>query len=170
MRALRAVPSMLCSSLHTAMGKKALAVKRATVRAVRSTLLSEDERDFLRTNAGYEGSPHHKRRPGDFGLTPPVAPRPDKTLCDEAGVTQRAMAQALFAKAIEAGLVSNTTAAPGFPKLLWVVDEQGQVFEAMYGGRQAGRYHGYPIRRADPLSAQVSEAWARRQCQSSISK
>lgn len=34
----------------------------------------------------YIGSPSHKRNPGDFGLAPPAQPRPDKTLCDEAGI------------------------------------------------------------------------------------
>ena len=42
-------------------------------------------------------------------------------------------------------LVSEATASDGLPKQLWVVDEHGQVFEAMYGGSVAGRYHGYPI-------------------------
>ena len=40
-----------------------------------------------------------KRSPGDFGLEPPAAPRPDKTLCDEAGVTARATAQGLLTRA-----------------------------------------------------------------------
>jgi hypothetical protein len=33
-------------------------------------------------NIGYTGNPEHKRRPGDYGLIPPIAPRPGKTLCD----------------------------------------------------------------------------------------
>src|SRR5271170_205021 len=30
----------------------------------------------------YGGNPEHKSDPGDFGLTPPATPKPDKTLCD----------------------------------------------------------------------------------------
>ena len=74
------------------MGRKALEVKQTTVRHLRATPLSDEERTFLQKNATYEGSPYHKRNPGDFGLTPPAAPRPDKTLCDEAGITSRSVA------------------------------------------------------------------------------
>lgn len=142
------------------MGKTALEVKSATERRIRTTPLTDEERMALRSVAVYEGSPHHKRKPGDFGLTPPAAPRPDKTLCDEAGVFKRSVADGLFALALERGLVSEATAADGLPKQLWVVDEEGRVFEAMYGGSVRGRYHGYPIRRADPLFSAVTKAWA----------
>jgi len=144
------------------MGKKAISVRRVTKRSIRATLLTAEERDFLRKNAGYEGIAYHKRSPGDFGLTPPAAPRPDKTLCDEANVTRRAIADTLLARAINGGLVSDATGAPGFPKQLWVVAEDGQVFEAMYGGSSTGLYHGYPIRRNDPFFDEVIHAWGRR--------
>jgi hypothetical protein len=146
------------------MGKKALAVRKATIRTIRATLLSSAERDYLRTNATYEGSGHHKGSPGDFGLTPPMAPRADKTLCDEAGIHRVAVATELFCRAIDAGLVSDNTVASGMPKHLWVVDGNGRVFEAMYGGSRTGCYHGYPIRRTDPLFDQIIEVWAARQC------
>jgi len=141
------------------MGKKALEVKKVTVRRIRATRLTEAERQAMRTGAAYEGSAHHKRNRGDFGLTPPAAPRPDKTLCDEAGILERDVARRLFERAIDRGLVSEPTATNGMPKQLWVVDEQGRVFEAMYGGSVAGRYHGYPIRRADPLFGKITRAW-----------
>jgi hypothetical protein len=141
------------------MGKKATSMRRVTRRALRAMRLTAEERDFLRQNGGYEGSAYHKRSPGDFGLTPPAAPRPDKTLCDEAGLTRRADADALLAQAIDGGLASEATGAPGFPKQLWVLAQDGQVFEAMYGGSRMGLYHGYPIRRSDPLFDQVVTAW-----------
>ena len=141
------------------MGRKALEVKQTTVRHLRATPLSDEERTFLQKNATYEGSPVHKRNPGDFGLTPPAAPRPDKTLCDEAGITHRSVAVALLARAIEHGLVSVSTESGGFPKQLWALDDDGRVFEAMYGGSKAGCYHGYPIRQTDPLFEQVTDAW-----------
>jgi hypothetical protein len=141
------------------MGKKASTARRITKRTMRATPLTDQERKFLREHAGYEGISYHKRSPGDFGLTPPAAPRPDKTLCDEANVSQRAVAAALLARAIEGGLASDTEGAPGFPKHLWVVDETGQVFEAMYGGSRVGLYHGFPIRRVDPWFDEVVRAW-----------
>lgn len=141
------------------MGTKANAVRRITKRTMRKLPLSDSERSFLMKNARYEGISYHKRSPGDFGLTPPAAPRPDKTLCDEAKITQRAQASALLNRAIEGGLASDAMVADGFPKQLWVVDEDGQVFEAMYGGSSVGLYHGYPIRRNDPWYDEVMRAW-----------
>ena len=153
------------------MGRRALEVKRVTRRRIREGLLSEEERVGLQQRAAYEGSPFHKRSPGDFGLTPPAAPRPDKTLCDEAGVTTRSAADALFTRAIGAGLVSEATAGDGFPKQLWVVEDgrQPRAFEAIYGGSRAGRYHGYPIRRSDPFFEVLLSEWRKRRCDSSSS-
>jgi hypothetical protein len=141
------------------MGERANRARRETEREIRATRLSPEEKAFLRENAGYEGSPLHKRNPGDFGLPRPTYPRPDKTLCDEAGVTSREAAQSLFHRAIETGLVSAAKAKRKFPKQMWVVDEQRRVFEAIYGGSRAGLYHGYPIRRNDPLFGEVLAAW-----------
>jgi len=139
------------------MGTKAQELRRMTRRKVRATRLSDDEKAHLRRNAGYEGSPYHKRNPGDFGLVPPSVPRPDKTLCDEAGVRSKQEALRLFALAVEQGLVSEATTHGDYPKELWVVDEHGRVFEGMYGGSRDGRYHGYPIRRSDPLHQRIRE-------------
>lgn len=143
------------------MGNKAKELRRVTRRTLRATPLTDQEREFLRNHARYEGVSYHKRSPGDFGLTPPASPRPDKTLCDEAMVTRRAIADQLLARAIDGGLVSQAEAAPNFPKQMWVVDDRGQVFEAMYGGSRAGLYHGYPIRHTDPWFDEVVETWER---------
>jgi hypothetical protein len=62
-------------------------------------------------------------------------------------------------QAIDGGLASEGFGAPGFPKQLWVVAADGQAFEAMYGGSRTGDYHGYPIRRSDPLFDKVVTAW-----------
>lgn len=144
------------------MGRRATRARRATERRIRSTRLAEPEKALLRAQAFYEGSPFHKRNPGDFGLTPPAAPRPDATLCDETRVLELATARRLFAEAIDGGLVSEAGTGE-FPKELWVVGADGQVFEAMYGGSRAGAYHGYPIRRSDPWFDVVTRAWTARE-------
>lgn len=141
------------------MGKKAQMLRKETRRRIRSTPLTDEERDYLKKYACYEGSPLHKRNPGNFGLTPPAAPRPDKTLCDEAGIFSRRLANELFGKGIERGLVSEVTGYDRFPKYIWIVDEDGRVFEANYGGSHNGCYHGYPIRHSDPLFEQIGKAW-----------
>ena len=140
------------------MGARARQARKETRRRIRAERLTQDERAHLSENASYEGSPYHKRNPGDFGLTPPARPRPDATLCDEAGVFSKAKAADLLAIAIERGIVSEATAAGVFPKQMWVYDGNN-VFEAMYGGSQTGCYHGYPIRRSDPLFDRIVAAW-----------
>jgi len=131
------------------MGSKSLQARKITERTIRSTSLSAGEKAFLLKNAAYEGSPLHKRNPGDFGLTPSAAPRPHKTLCDEAKIFKLAEANRLLKIGIEQGLVSEYE-EQGFPKNIWIV-QGDQVLEAMYGGSRTGRYHGYPIRNTDPL-------------------
>lgn len=146
------------SNFTGTVGAKARKARKETERRIRAERLSAEEQQFLRANARYEGSPLHKRAPGDFGLSPPASPRPDKTLCDDAGIFARANASDLLSLAIDRGLVSEGMAAKRFPKQMWVVDG-GRVFEAMYGGSQTGCYHGYPVRRSDPLFDHIVALW-----------
>jgi hypothetical protein len=144
------------------MGTKSTQARKATERFLRPDSLTDEERAFLKANAAYEGSPFHKKNPNDFGLTPPTyAVRPEKTLCNEAGITQKQIAIDLFARAIDVGLISAAWTAR-FPKQMWVVDDGEQVFELMYGGSRPGRYHGYPIRLRDPWSEEVKRIWRER--------
>ncbi len=142
------------------MGERARKIREETERSLRDTPLTDAQRRFLREQARYEGSPLHKKEPNNFGLIPPTSPRLDKTLCDEAGIVDKQVADGLFALALEVGLVSAKDKVEGFPAQMWVVDAEGRVFELIYGGSRAGRYHGYPIRRANPLFAKVAAAWA----------
>jgi len=105
----------------------------------------------------YSGSPEHKRNPGDFGLSPPSAPRPGKTLCDEVEIQNRAEALEL----LRAGLQRGTFSAQerdGWPQNVWAVTEDGEALEAQLEGH--GVYHGYPIAEADPFREKVLERWA----------
>ena len=40
----------------------------------------------LASRVSYTGNPEHKEKPGDFGLTPPIQPRLDKSKCDRIGI------------------------------------------------------------------------------------
>ncbi len=139
------------------MGKRIASLRKATIRRIRSTPLSAEEAELLST-IDYEGSPYHKRVPGNFNLPEPPRPRHDKTLCDEAEIFTVEQVEALKEKALEQHLVSEATTVEGFPKQIWVVDESGNVFEAMHGGSQNNTYHGYPIRESDPLADEVRAA------------
>jgi len=141
------------------MGRRATEAIESSERSLRPARATEIEKALLSAKAIYEGSPYHKRNPGDFGLTPPALPRKDKTLCDEAQVHEARVARDLLQRAIERGLVSEAFNNLGFPKQLWVVDDDGRVFELMYGGSKTGAYHGYPVRRSDPFFDEVLDAW-----------
>ncbi len=106
----------------------------------------------------YVGSPYHKRNPGDFGLDPPSLPRPDKTLCDPAGIFRKSAAQELLLAGVRRGLVSERF-EDGFPQNVWAVTPQGIPLEAQLQNRLNGEYHGYPLPSSDPLSEAVCQWW-----------
>lgn len=106
----------------------------------------------------YVGSPFHKRKPGDFGLTPPVQPRPDKTLCDGARIFEPQVAQDLLVKGLKAGLISVQHRGD-FPQYIWAVSTDGIALEAQLDNVDRGTYHGYPMGFGDPLAKGVQERW-----------
>lgn len=126
-------------------------------RRLREPWLPHEDRDALCARATYAGNPAHKLNPGDFGLTPPASPRPDKTLCDRAGVFARATAQALLESGIRRGLVSSSYRGT-LPRNIWAVSD-GVAFEAQLENEGLATYHGYPMLEADPLRAEVIAWW-----------
>ncbi len=106
----------------------------------------------------YVGSPFHKRKPGDFGLTPPSQPRPNKTLCDGVRIFQRQLAQELLEKGVRFGLVSVQRRGD-FPQNIWAVTSSGIALEAQLDNVERGTYHGYPMVHGDPLAREVVKWW-----------
>lgn len=117
---------------------------------------SEEVRKKLAKKVAYVGHPHHKREPGDFKLIPPAQPRPDKTLCDGAGIIRHAEAKRWLLEGIRRGIISDYT-EDGFPKNVWAVTDQGIVLEAR--GDETGAYHGYPLFEPDPFRQIVLRRW-----------
>jgi hypothetical protein len=108
----------------------------------------------------YTGSPYHKRKPGDFGLTPPSQPRPDKTLCDMVGITSKLEAWRLLRNGVRKGLISVQRRGE-FPQNIWSVTQDGIPLEAMLEDRVQGTYHGYPLASHDDFGDEVLERWNR---------
>lgn len=125
-------------------------------RRVMDTPPPQEARKELASRVTYVGHPHHKREPGDFKLSPPAQPRPDKTLCDGAGIKNRANARRWLLEGIRRGITSNYT-EHGFPKNVWAVTDQGIVLEARGDGK--GNYHGYPLFEPDPFRQVVLQCW-----------
>jgi hypothetical protein len=123
-----------------------------------------DDPDDLRrlaNDVGYGGNPEHKRNPGDFGLTPPASPRPDKTLCDSVEIFQLGAALRLLRLGVERGLVSEQWRGC-FPQNIWSVTDKGVPLEAELENQGTGRYHGYPMPETDPFRDKVLEVWRER--------
>ena len=97
----------------------------------------------LAKEARYVGSAHHKSKPADYRFTPPVSPRPNKSLCDGKRIVKKREAKELFRRGLSRGMMSPYP-ENGFPKYVWAVDRDGEVYEAKLGddGRS---YHGYAL-------------------------
>ena len=104
-----------------------------------------DPADLARlvTEARYVGSAHHKSRSADYRFMPPVSPRPNKSLCDGKRPVKKREAISLFCQGLSRGMVSRYP-ENGFPKYVWAVDQDGEVYEAKVGG-DGQSYHGYAL-------------------------
>ncbi len=118
-----------------------------------------EELKELASKVSYGGNPEHKRNPGDFGLTPPAMPKPDKTLCDTVRIFKRMEAIRLLRKGVRMGLVSIRE-INGFPQNIWSISREGHPLEAQLENSDQGIYHGYPMPENDPLRQQVMEKWS----------
>ena len=112
----------------------------------------------LVAQVSYGGNPEHKRNPGDFGLTPPTSPRPDKTLCDVVGLFSRSIALGHLQCGIRKGLISIQTRG-NFPQNIWAVTDSGEPLEAQLENSDRGVYHGYPMPESDPFRDEVLQQW-----------
>ena len=117
-----------------------------------------EELTQLASKVSYGGNPEHKRNPGNFGLTPPAIPRPDKTLCDTVGIFKRMEATRLLRKGVRKGLISIRE-NNGFPQNIWSISKEGYPLEAQLENQDQGIYHGYPMPENDPFRLLVLEKW-----------
>jgi hypothetical protein len=108
----------------------------------------------------YGGNPEHKSQPSDFCLSPPMNPRPGKTLCDKVRQFTKADAIELVRAGFKRGMVSIQERG-GWPQNVWSVLED-QVFEAQLENRGQGVYHGYPMPSDDDFRQLVFREWNRR--------
>ena len=139
----------------------AMTAKRTTFNAKRSIAEAPSAEDLNRwgQTVRYGGNSEHKKNPGDFGLTPPVSPRADKTLCDGAKIFERKLALGLLKEGIRRGLVSSQI-RQGYPQNIWAVTDEGIPLEAQLENPGNGTYHGYPMPENDAFRVKVTEKWS----------
>jgi hypothetical protein len=136
--------------------------KRRSFNPKRKVTASPPAQPGLEVLAGrvkYGGNPEHKRRPGDFGLTLPAQPRPDKSLCYTTGIFERGLAEDLLRRGVLRGLISERASDAGYPQNIWSVTDAGIPLEAQLENPDLGVYHGYPMPEADPFRHEVLERW-----------
>jgi hypothetical protein len=104
----------------------------------------------LAVQVQYVGSPLHKKNPGDFCLTPPSKPHPDKTLCDSVNLFTKKAAQDFLQQGLQNGMISMQT-RNGWPQNIWWITDKQQPLEAQLDNQEKGTYHGYPLTQADPF-------------------
>jgi len=124
-------------------------------------MFSPDERRRMATTVVYGGNPQHKRSPGDYGLTPPSQPRPDKTLCDGNRPIAKAEATELLRKGLDKGMCSHCSSQE-WPQNVWAVSLDGEIFEAQLENREQGAYHGYPVPVDDDFRRVIQREWENR--------
>ena len=124
--------------------------KRALGTSCDDLLLDASLREVLSNSVRYTGNPGHKRNPGNFNLVPSSAPRQNATLCDDAVVIKHQTALRLLRQGIRQGLISKQI-RNSYPAQVWVVRNDGVVFEAQLENEERGEYHGYPLPLSDPF-------------------
>jgi hypothetical protein len=137
-------------------------IRRRSFNPKRKITANPPERADLEALAGRVrsgGNPEHKRRPGDFGLPTPAQPRPDKSLCDTAGVFERGLAEDLLRRGVLRGLIRERASDAGYPQNVRSVTDAGIPLEAQLENPDLGVDHGYPMPEADPFRQEVLERW-----------
>lgn len=122
---------------------------------------SSDKRQAQAELARYGGNPEHKTRPGDYGLNPPASPRPMKTLCDARRPFLKKEAETLLKEGIKRGMISHI-GTEAWPKHVWAVSDEQEVFEAQLENSDQGVYHGYPLPLDDDFRGVVLSEWQKR--------
>jgi hypothetical protein len=123
-------------------------------------LLTVAQRAELAQAVKYVASGHHKRNPADYGLER-TNPRPTKSLCDLVKIVPLDEAKAMLGKGILQGMFSDFFFEE-YPKFIWCVDADGEVYEAKTNPVTRGVYHGYRLEEDDNMRANIERVWNQR--------
>ena len=107
----------------------------------------------------YGGNSKHKQYPHLFALPPFEGERGDATLCDQHagfGPDDMTSVPRLLKRGVLAGLV-------GTGRIVWVIGNNGWIYECRLTNAGRCEYHGYPVRASEPICHPVYKrfsAWA----------
>lgn len=111
-------------------------------------------------HARYEGSGHHKQFPANYGFVR-TGRRANKSVCDFLRVIPLEEAHELLLAGIRKRMLSRPEMPNAFPKYVWSVSENREVFEAKTSENTPGIYHGYPLERKEDMYHLVLKRWDR---------
>jgi hypothetical protein len=126
-------------------------------RVASADYLNAEDRQVIAERAKYVGSGHHKRSPADYGFDR-ISPRPTKSLCDGLRPIKLDEARDMLKNAICSGMVSKPFAGK-YPKFVWYVDAEGEVYEANTDENVPGVYHGYRLEEDDNVRDYILHVW-----------
>jgi hypothetical protein len=122
--------------------------------------LTQPQRAKLAKAVTYVGSGHHKRNPADYGLER-TSPRPTKSLCDLMRIIRLDEAKSMMQIGILCGMFSDFFFG-NYPKYVWCVGDDGEVYEAKTDAVTPGTYHGYPLEEDDDMHDYIKRVWKER--------
>ena len=102
----------------------------------------------LQKNITYQGSSKHKRTPHLYGLPPFQGGRGDATLCDRDADFRPENLDSI-PEMIQRGLEARLVGENG---LIWAIADDGWIYEARVTNVGKTEYHGYPVRRTEPIA------------------
>ena len=74
-----------------------------------------------------------------------VPPHKATSKCDEKRRIQQSEAEKMLKEGIKASMMSDPAEPEGWPKYIWAVDGDGEVYEAKESRNHPGEYHGYRL-------------------------
>ena len=128
---------------------------------LKKRLLEEPSPDLIEEmmeKVYYKGSAKHKRNPKAFGLKGSPGFKGDATLCDHHAdfkKSQMSEIPAMICRGLKAGLIGNGK------RIIWIVSDEGWIFEARETIPGRNEYHGYPIMPEEIISHYVLERFSK---------
>lgn len=101
----------------------------------------DEHLDILARKATYLCHDKHKGRAPSRGVPPHL----ETSTCDEIRRIRHAEADMLIKSGIRARMMSELQRQYGWPKYIWAVDDDGEVYEAKESRNHPGEYHGYRL-------------------------
>jgi hypothetical protein len=134
-------------------------------RRLRDPIPPRSDLEALAARATFQGSSKHKLRPRAFGMEPYTGKAVDRTYCDghaDFGPEDLPSVAGWLARGIAAGLIGAND-SQGDPSVVWVVSDDGWIYEGRITVPGRAIHHLYPVLPNEAIAKSVLgryQAWA----------